>query len=160
MKTILNVLLGLLLGYFSYSTTLHAASDGMFLIRSTAKAPAAVVEALEDYAQREKWLFLGANRVKKGQVTLVKICIPEVGRQVWPVGLHLSAMLPCGNLGIYQKQGQTEISLLNPRYMHVLYPHPAIERASATAAALLTDMLDVVAAEGESDRRVNPQPDN
>lgn len=55
-------------------------------------------------------------------MSLVKICIPEVGQQIWPVGLHLSALLPCGNIGIYQKDGKTEMSLLHARYMHVLYP--------------------------------------
>jgi uncharacterized protein (DUF302 family) len=77
-------------------------------------------------------------------VTLVKICIPEVGQQIWPVGLHLSAMLPCGNLGVYQQEGKTEVSLLHPHYMQVLYPHPSIDKASAMAQPLLTEMLDAV----------------
>jgi hypothetical protein len=48
-------------------------------------------------------------------VTLATICIPEVGQQIWPVGLQLNAMLPCGNLGVYKKGDGTEISLLHPR---------------------------------------------
>jgi hypothetical protein len=54
-------------------------------------------------------------------------------------------MLPCGNLGVYQNKGKTEISLLNPRYMQVLYPHPTIEKASAMAQPLLMKMLETVA---------------
>ena len=81
------------------------------------------------YAEQRKWQYLGASKVKKGQVTLVKICIPEVGRQIWSVGLHLGAMLPCGNVATYQKDGKTEISLLHPRYMYVLFSHPAVEQA-------------------------------
>ncbi len=47
---------------------------------------------------------------------------------IWDVGLDLSALLPCGNLSVYQKNGRTEISMLDPRYMQVLYPHPQVER--------------------------------
>ena len=119
----------------------------MFLLRSTTKSPEAVVEAIRSYAQTKKWNYLGADKVKQGQVTLVKICVPEVGQQLWPAGLHISAMLPCGNLGVYQKDGRTEISLLHPRYMQLIYPDPAVEKASATAAPLLIEMLDTVAQE-------------
>ena len=116
----------------------------MFLLRSTEKSPEAVVDAVRTYARSRKWQFLGANIVADGRVTLVKICIPDVGRQLWQVGLHLSAMLPCGNLGVYRKDGKTEISLLNPRYMAVLYPHPVVEQAGAAAFPLFVEMLDAV----------------
>ena len=119
----------------------------MFLLRTTAKPPEAVIEAIQSYVQAKKWNYLGADKVKQGQVTLVKICIPEVGQQLWPVGLHISAMLPCGNLGVYQKDGRTEVSLLHPRYMQILYPDPAVEKASATAEPLLIEMLDSVTKE-------------
>lgn len=136
---------GVLLGSIVAPTAHSAAPDKMFLVRSTAKAPEAVVEAVKAYAEGKKWQYLGADKVKQGQVTLVKLCIPEVGQQIWPVGLHLSAMLPCGNLGVYQKGGAKEISLLHPRYMPTLYPDPAIEKASAIAEPLLLEMLEVVA---------------
>ena len=122
-----------------------AGTDDIFILRSTTKTPDAVVDAVKKYSEQQKWQYLGANKVKQGQVTLVKVCIPEVGRQIWPVGLKLSAMLPCGNLGVYQNDGTTEISLLHPRYMQVLYPHPAVEKAAAIAERLLAEMLDTVA---------------
>jgi hypothetical protein len=122
-----------------------AGTDDIFSLRSTTKTPDAVVDAVKKYSEQQKWQYLGANKVKQGQVTLVKVCIPEVGRQIWPVGLKLSAMLPCGNLGVYQNDGTTEISLLHPRYMQVLYPHPAVEKAAAIAERLLAEMLDTVA---------------
>ena len=34
--------------------------------------------------------------------------------------------------------------LLHARYMHMLYPHPAVEKASATAEPLLSNMLESV----------------
>ena len=118
--------------------------NDIFIIRTTTLSPDAAVAAIKAYAEENEWLYLGDNKVKKGQVTLVKICIPEVGQIIWPAGLQLSALLPCGNLGVYQRDGGTEISALHPRYMSILYPDPALERAGAVAAPLLTDMLDAV----------------
>jgi len=117
----------------------------MILVRASAKEPAAVVEAIKSYAAQKKWQYLGASKVKQGEVTLVKVCIPEVGKVLWPVGLQISAMLPCGNIGIYQKQGKTEISMLHPAYMQVLYPRPEVEQAVRIATPLLTDMLEAAA---------------
>lgn len=116
----------------------------ILIIKSTSKSPEAVVEAVKSYSQHMKWPYIGDSKVKQGKVILLKICIPEVGRAVWPAGLQLSALLPCGNLGIYRTGSDTEISMLHPRYMHVLYPDPATEKASAIALPLLTKMLDSV----------------
>ena len=116
----------------------------LFIISSAAKEPDAVVAAIKSYAQENKWQYLGESKIKQGQITLVKICIPEVGQALWPAGLHLSAMLPCGNIGIYRKDGVTEISTLHPRYMQLLYPDAATERANAIAAPLLAAMLKAV----------------
>jgi hypothetical protein len=116
----------------------------LFMVRTTAKAPDVVVAEIRSYSESMQWQYLGENKVKKGEVRLVKVCIPEVGRLIWPVGLKLSALLPCGNVGIYQNGPVTEISVLHPRYMHVLYPHPATARASAVAEPLLAQMLDAV----------------
>ena len=118
--------------------------NDIFIVRTTSKTPDAIVAAIKSHSEEKRWEYLGESKVKKGEVTLVKICIPAVGQLIWPVGLQLSAMLPCGNVGIYQKGTATEISVLHPRYMHVLYPHPATERASAVAQPLLIEMLDAV----------------
>ena len=122
----------------------EADANEIFIIRSTTKTPSAIVAAIKAHSEQKKWEYLGESKVKKGEVTLVKICIPEVGQLLWPVGLQLSAMLPCGNVGIYQKGTTTEISVLHPRYMHMIYPHPATERASAIAHPMLTEMLEVI----------------
>ena len=119
------------------------ASENLIL-RTTDKAPDRVVADIRTYSDNMKWLYVGDSKVKKGTVTLVKICIPEVGRAVWPAGLRLSALLPCGNIGVYQGEAGTEISVLHPRYMHVLYPDPATEKAGEIALPLLQEMLDAV----------------
>jgi hypothetical protein len=103
------------------------------------------VEAIKSYSEAKKWMYMGASKVKQGEVTLVKVCLPEVGKVLWPVGLQLSALLPCGNLGIYDRKGRAEISMLHPHYMQLLYPHPAVDKAAAMATPLLTEMLEAVA---------------
>jgi len=119
-----------------------AEPTSLFVIRATAKTPEAIADAIKNYSETNKWQYLGATKVKNGEVTLVKVCIPEIGKLVWPQGAHLSALLPCGNIGIYQKAGKTEVSMLSARYMHVLVPTPEMEKASAAAEPLLNAMLD------------------
>ena len=122
----------------------RANSDAMFVLRATSKSPDETVNAIRAYAEARGWNYLGADKVKQGEVTLVKLCIPEVGQMLWSVGLHLSAMLPCGNIGVYRKQDVTEVSLLNPRYMERILPDPVVRKASATAETLLIIMVDEI----------------
>jgi hypothetical protein len=122
-----------------------APGPDMILTRSTTKTTDEVVEAIKSYSEAKKWLYMGASKVKQGEVTLVKVCLPEVGKALWPVGLQLSALLPCGNLGIYDRKDRVEISMLHPHYMQLLYPHPAVDKAVAMATPLLTEMLEAVA---------------
>lgn len=121
-------------------------ADSVFILRTTDKAVDDVVGAIRSHVEANEWVYVSDSKVKQGQVTLVKICIPEVGRAVWPAGLHLSAMLPCGNLGVYTTDAGTEISMLHPSYLYRLYPDEATEAASAIAEPLLLDMLDKVTA--------------
>lgn len=121
-----------------------AATDDIFIVTTTQRTPAAVVDAVRSYFEANDWRYIGDSTVEQGEVTLVKICIPEVGRAIWPAGLRLSALLPCGNLGIYEASGVTEVSLLHPRHMALLYPDPATEQAGAIALPLLTGMLEAV----------------
>lgn len=136
---------GALLWMVSLSTAV--AADDLIVVRETAKTPEQVVQAIKAYAEDKKWVYMGANKVKppQGEVTFVKVCIPAVGKLLWPLGLQMSALLPCGNLGVYQKQGKTEISMLDPRYMQMLDSRPEVQKASATATPLLHDMLEAVA---------------
>jgi hypothetical protein len=117
----------------------------MILVRHTSNTPDQAVEAIKAYAEANKWVYLGSNKVKQGEVTFVKVCIPAVGAIMWGIGLEMSALLPCGNVAVYRKGGLTEISMLDPRYMSVLVPHPEAARASAMAGPLLTQMLDSAA---------------
>lgn len=119
--------------------------EDTFIIKTSSKAPDAVVAAIKAYATEKKWQYLGDSKIKQGEITLVKICIPAVGQALWPAGPQLSAMLPCGNIGVYSKDARTEISVLHPRYMALLHPGPATEKASAIAHPLLIEMLNAAA---------------
>ena len=89
----------------------HAQSPNyIFIVKSSSKAPDAVVAAIKSYAELKKWPHLGDNKVKQGELTLVNVSIPDVVGALWPVGLQVSALLPCGNLGVYSKGGITEVS--------------------------------------------------
>lgn len=149
MKTIFRLLTCCSLYGLSFLCMAQTASPGtdLILVRTSAKSPGEVVDAIKAHADAKKWVYMGANSVKpkQGEVTMVKVCIPQVGGILWPVGLHLSALLPCGNVGVYQKQGGAEIAMLHPRYMQILYPHPEVERAVGVATPLLMEMLDAIA---------------
>lgn len=115
----------------------------MILVQSTTKTPEEVVKAAEKYSEDKDWVYLGTDKL--GPVTLIKICIPDVGQLLWPLGLQISALLPCGKLSVYQQEGKTEITLLHPAYMQALYPHPEVKKAVAMATPLLMDMLKTIA---------------
>jgi hypothetical protein len=127
-------------------TSLARATDAndIFMIRTTSKTPDTLVAAVKSYTEEQEWRFISEEKAKQGEVTLVKICIPAVGKLVWQAGLRASALLPCGNMGIYSNGTTTEFSVLHPRYMHVLYPDPALEQAGVIAEPLLLDMLDAI----------------
>jgi len=128
-----------LLTLIALAAPAHAGeAEDIFVLRSSAKAP----EAVRRYSERMEWRYIGDSKVKGGAVTLVKICIPAVCRAIWPAGLKVSALLPCGNIGVYQTDGGTEISLLHPRYMTILLPGAESEAAAEIAEPLLLEMLD------------------
>jgi len=148
MKTIFRLLACFFLFSVSLLSAAQTATSGpdLILIQTSAKSPGDVVDAIKAYAEAKKWVYMGANTVrpKQGEVTMVKTCIPQVGGILWPVGLHLSALLPCVNIGVYQNQGRTEVSMLHPRYLQILYPHPEVEKAVGVATPLLAEMLDTI----------------
>jgi hypothetical protein len=75
----------------------------MIWIRTTDKTPDQVVDAIKAYIEQKKWISFGATTITppQGRLTIVKFCIPLVGRQLYALSLQLAALLPCGNLGVY-----------------------------------------------------------
>ena len=122
----------------------HGSPESMIVTRSTDAAPDAVADRIKAYAAEKKWAFLGANKVKNGEITMVKVCIPAVGAALWSVDMKLTALLPCGNVSIYARNGKTEVAMLHPSYMHALMHSAETEKAAGLAAPELTAMLDSV----------------
>lgn len=118
--------------------------DGMFIVTSTPKTADAAVAAIKSYAADKKWLYLAEFKVKNGEMTLVKLCVPSVAKGIWAAGLHVGAMGPCGNLGIYQENGATRISMLHPKFMYALEPKPTLKQVGDELYPLFTAMLDHV----------------
>jgi|GEM_PF-650184 len=122
----------------------HTAPNDLFVIKTSAKSPEAVFGAIKTYVADKKWLYLGDNKVKNGEVILVKLCVPSAAKDIWAAGLHVSALAPCGHLGIYREAGQTRVSMLHPKFMNTLNPHQSLKKAGDELAPLFTAMLDEV----------------
>ncbi|MFV1982729.1 MAG: DUF302 domain-containing protein, partial [Thiohalomonadales bacterium] len=118
--------------------------NDVFLIKSSSKSMTEVVESVKSYVQEKKWVYLGDFKVKKGQVYLVKFCVKAAGKLAWKAGLKVSAMLPCGNIGIYQNKGKTEVSMLTPYYMTSLYPNDNLKAAADLLMPMYKDLLTTV----------------
>lgn len=131
---------------FGLAAPAHAAQppDDMFIVKSTTKTPDATVAAIKQYATDRKWLYLAEFKVKNGEMTLVKLCVPTVAKDIWAAGLHIGAMGPCGNFGIYQEHGATRISMLHPKFMYALEPKPTLKQVGDELYPLFTAMLDHV----------------
>lgn len=136
-----SLMLGVLL--LGAATVAQAGSkpSNMFMIHDTAKSPMQVVASIKHYSKAHKWLFIGATKVRKGTVTLVKVCIPKIGKHVWPQGLYLSALLPCGNVGIYKHKGKTQVSMLSADYMYKLEPTMTMKKVSNMAKPMLKGLM-------------------
>jgi len=139
----LIVILGILFGNnTAWSSDLP---KNLFMINTTNKSMGEVVTAVKSFVKVKKWVYLGDFKVKKGKVILIKFCVKAAGKKAWKVGLHVSAMLPCGNMGVYQRDGKTEISLLNPNYMTTLYPNENLKQAVNLLLPLYKEMMvDIV----------------
>jgi len=139
------VILTLLVSLFSYKTAFAVVTpEDVFLLKTTTNSMTDVVKSIKLYVQKKNWVYLGDFKVKKGKVILVKFCIKAAGKKAWKAGLKVSAMLPCGNMGVYQKNGKTEISLLNPYYMTSLYPDPNLTAAADLLMPMYKDMMETI----------------
>ncbi len=145
-KQLLAILLSLLMTTLLSNTAWSAqAPKDLFMLGTSSKSMSAVVNAVKFFVDEENWVYLGDFKIKKGKVILVKFCVKAAGKKAWKAGLKVSAMLPCGNMGVYRKNGRTEISLLNPYYMNTLYPNPNLKAAADLLMPLYKKMMaDIV----------------
>lgn len=125
--------------------TLPARADDMISVTSTAKSPEAVVAAIKSYTEQKKWLYFADGKVKNGEITLVKVCVPAAGKELFAAGPQAGVLGPCGNLSVYVDGGATHIALLNAMYMNAIYPNEHVKKAGEQAQPLLTAMVTAVA---------------
>lgn len=119
-------------------------SSDTFILKSTSRSMSDVVNSVKAFSKQKHWVYLGDFKVKKGKVILVKFCVKAAGKKAWKAGLKVSAMLPCGSMGVYQKDGKTEISLLNPNFMNKLYPNQNLKDAANLLTPLYTEMMTAI----------------
>ncbi len=144
MRRLIPIALIAALGAASAFAGEPAAPNDLFVIKTSAKSPDAVFTAIKAYVADKKWLYLGDNKVKNDEVTLVKLCVPAASPDIWAAGLHVAALAPCGHIGIYREAGRTTVSMLHPKFMHALNPHPRLKKAGDELAPLFNAMLDDV----------------
>lgn len=140
MKTAILAALGAALALSS--ATVRA--NDLFVTRSSSKPPAELHEAVKRYAADRKWLYIGDNKLKNGEVTQVRLCIREAAADIWKAGMHLAAMLPCGQFAIYMENGATKLTLMHPRYMTLLDPHPLVRKLADDVSGPFVGMLEEV----------------
>lgn len=63
-------------------------------MRATSKTPDAIAADIKSNAEGNKWLYLGDNKIKSGEMRLVKSCIPAVSQALWSAGLQLRTQKP------------------------------------------------------------------
>lgn len=116
------------------------APNDNFWVRSSQKTPEQVVAAIKSYTEGRKWLYLAEFKIKSGEVIAVKVCYPAIGKDIFAAGMHVAAMMPCGNLAIYN-EGGTKVAMLHPKFMTVLYPDENLARAVQVVTPLFEEML-------------------
>ncbi len=119
-------------------------SKDIFILKTTTKTMPQVITAVKAFTKAKGIIYLGDYEVRGGQVILVKFCVPSAGIEAWKAGLKISAMLPCGNMAVYKKDGKTEISLLNPSYMNTLYPNPHVKKAGEMLVPLYKELMTTI----------------
>ncbi len=134
------------------------AADEIFITHDLDMERAEAVAAVRDYVEGKKdWLFLAELGLAGGAVTAMKICYLPLGPDIVEAGLHVMAMMPCGNMAFYETDNRaTEMSLLDPGFMTKLSVASSLERAAETGRpAFQTLLSDTLGIERSSQRETD-----
>ncbi len=144
-KYILSIITAFTITLFTSSTAWSAESaDDIFMLKTTSNSISDVVKSVKAFAEEKKWIYLGDYKVKKGQVVLIKFCVKAAGKIAWKAGLKVSALLPCGSMGVYKKGDKTEISLLHPKFMNKLYPNASLREAADLLVPHYKELMETI----------------
>jgi hypothetical protein len=127
------------------SGTALAEPDDHFVVRDSAQTREALVDAIREFVEADQdWIFLAEFGLAGGAITALKVCYLPLGPDILDAGLHVGAMLPCGHIGLYEEEGTTHLSMLHPKFMTTLQPHPSLERAVERAEPAFESLLESV----------------
>lgn len=136
------LLAALIASLFAISGPVLAEPDDHFIIHETEQSREALAGAIREYVEAdEDWIFLAEFDLAGGAITAIKICYLPLGPDIVDAGLHVGAMLPCGHIGLYEEEGTTHLSMLHPKFMTTLQPHPSLERAVEHAEPAFETLL-------------------
>lgn len=122
-----------------------------FIVRDLSTGPGEAAASIRQYVEAdEDWLFLAEFPLKGGEVQAMKICYLPIGADVFAAGLHVAAMMPCGNLAFYEEDGQARLAMLDLDYLTALSPDPNVARAAETAAPAFEEMLSTALGRDEA----------
>lgn len=122
-----------------------AEPDDHFIVRDSEQTREALVDKIREFVETDDdWIFLAEFGLAGGAITALKICYLPIGPDIVDAGLHVGAMLPCGHIGLYEEEGTTRLSMLHPKFMTTLQPHPSLERAVERAEPAFEALLESV----------------
>jgi len=121
------------------------ADESLFIIRDAAGTPREVADRIQTFAEaNDRWLLAAAFDLYEGAVISVKMCYIPIGPMIAGAGLHVIAMMPCGNLAVYAEDGRTRVSMLHLSYMALIEPHMNLEAAAAIGQPAFEAMLEAI----------------
>ncbi|WP_019023270.1 MULTISPECIES: DUF302 domain-containing protein [unclassified Thioalkalivibrio] len=120
-----------------------AEPDDHFIIHDAEQSREELARTIREFAENEEdWIFLAEFGLAGGDITALKVCYLPLGPDIVDAGLHVGAMMPCGHVGLYEENGNTKLSMLHPKFMTTLQPHPSLERAVERAEPAFETLLD------------------
>ncbi|WP_018174912.1 MULTISPECIES: DUF302 domain-containing protein [unclassified Thioalkalivibrio] len=120
-----------------------AEPDDHFIIRDTEQPREELARTIREFAENEEdWIFLAEFGLAGGDITALKVCYLPLGPDILDAGMHVGAMMPCGHIGLYEEDDVTKLSILHPKFMTTLQPHPSLERAVERAEPAFEALLD------------------
>ncbi|WP_018862681.1 MULTISPECIES: DUF302 domain-containing protein [unclassified Thioalkalivibrio] len=120
-----------------------AEPDDHFIIHDAEQPREQLAGTIREFAENEEdWIFLAKFDLAGGDITALKVCYLPLGPDIVDAGLHVGAMMPCGHVALYEENGNTKLSMLHPKFMTTLQPHPSLERAVERAEPAFEALLD------------------
>ena len=146
MKTLKSIFLPTLAAtVFALSGAALAEPDDHFVVRDSEQTREAIASTIREFVETDDdWIFLAEFGLAGGAITALKVCYLPIGPDILDAGLHVGAMLPCGHIGLYEEEDTTRLSMLHPKFMTTLQPHPSLERAVERAEPAFETLLDSV----------------